>query len=122
MKPPIPSPYGETLPNKQLLTNEQTFSSWFFCGVVIMCSATLLWLCQDTLCVCFNTIGAPCGTPAATASFWLLIAPLFLSLPFLKLLWAKNLATAGAVARGALTVALGIWVASWVALFGLGFL
>lgn len=84
--------------------------------LTLLTSGTLLWLCFDTLNICFVNYGAPCGTPGATASFALLIAPLLLTLPFLKTLWVKPQGRDELVARCALTSATAIWGVSLLVL------
>lgn len=77
----------------------------------IISSALMLLTTLNTLFICMDTAG-PCGTPQATASFWMMTAPFFLTLPYIKLLWAKNLASDGLVARCAVTSSGLTWAAA----------
>ena len=108
MKPPIPPPYAEEQINEKAVH----LAGLFVYSLAIGCSAVLIWLAQHTLFLCFDTIGAPYGTPIVRAALFLLSAPAVLTAPFTPLLWAKNLPKFGLIARCAVTTGLGIWGAS----------
>ncbi len=114
MEHPIALPYGKPIAAED---NAANVGLWLVCALVFVCSAALVYLCYGTLNVCLRTIGMPCGTPAVSAAFDLLLAPIPLSLPFLKLLWAKRLPFAGRAARCFLTGGLGVWAATMAFLF-----
>jgi hypothetical protein len=78
------------------------------CALAVLSSTTLIWLAHNTLVWCYGYSGG-CGTPCASSSFALLIAPIVLVLPFVRLLAAKGLSTLGLIARCAVTSGIGVW-------------
>ena len=89
------------------------------CTLAVLCSAALIWLAHQSLFTCYNSFGI-CGTPCVTTSFDLLVAPLVLSLPFVRLLGAKNLSVLGLLSRCAVTSGIGVWVVSIVIIWSNG--
>jgi hypothetical protein len=93
-------------------------SQVFGYALAIGASAALIWLARDTLVWCYGSWG--CGTPCASSSIELLIAPVVLVLPFIKLLTAKGLSTSGLIARCAVTCGIGVWAVTIAVLFSKG--
>ena len=118
MKPPIPLPYGEPEADDAKIMK---VVSGFVCMLAVLCSSALIWLSQDALFWCFGMTGS-CGTPCATASFELLIAPIIFTLPFINILRAKSLSTTGLIARCAVTSGIGVWVVTFFILLSKGFI
>lgn len=77
--------------------------------MAVAASGLLLLLAKCTLDQCLGTFDG-CGTPCATLSFELFIAPLLLTLPFAKLLTASALSVSGLIARCAVTSSIGVWL------------
>jgi len=78
-------------------------------------SVALIWLSQNTLLTCYQNWGT-CGTPCATASAELMVAPIVLVLPFAQLFFARELPASGLFARCALTGGAGVWLVTMAAL------
>jgi len=84
--------------------------------IAVSASVAMIALSKTTVSDCYGNYG--CGTPCATSSMELVVAPVILILPFVKILTAPALQGIGLIARCAITSGIGVWGVAMALVFG----